>query len=183
MRNLYISVLLTLVACTACTREETLPLPHVQPFSELSDVRVGMTAGDLRDLRPVEFAPYTGLSEKWGGGTILYHIDGTVTDHAQPSDRNTVNAVTFSRFMPDQDDLAVAEYERVTQEWVTVLGEPDCNASGGPVSIAVWRQGGLHLTASRTATSKPVTIAAVRLSVTRDSSALADCKRRELSLH
>jgi hypothetical protein len=173
-----ITVLVSLVLVCAC-RSETTPLPRVQPFSDLHGVEIGMTAGTLREVRPaVEFAAYTGLREELSEGTIYYHIESTMTEHAEPSNRRRISGISIENYMRGRAAEAEAEYYRITDEWESVLGEPGCEDEGESRGTSVWAIGGLELVARWTTEKPPVTPTIVVLSFQPDSVLLNRCRAK-----
>lgn len=166
------SSLLLLVGCST----DPVPLPGIAPFRGLECVEIGMTAGDLRDTRTVEFAPYTGLKEESPDRTVLYHISSVLTEHNEPRDRAAIDAVSVVQDMPGRPADAGQEYLRLKGEWTGELGDPECVYEGADHGTSVWREGELELTGRWTAEMPPGTLTQVIASAATDSTNLTRCR-------
>jgi hypothetical protein len=70
-----ISLLATLLSgCAPAEQSANEIAADLPPYTDLSNVHLGMSARKLKSVRPVAFAPYAGLQERIGRTLILYHF-------------------------------------------------------------------------------------------------------------
>jgi hypothetical protein len=150
MRSFRVAVAF-LVVLAGCKRD--LPVTDVAagipPLSELTGVRLGMRADELRRLRPAaRIASYYGYTEELPHSHIGYEVPGSVQDGEGPPDGAHLESVTAT------DSLAatpepVLQWEAKVRAVTEVTGTaPTCYELHWPQAtawMAVWRRGGGEL--------------------------------------
>ena len=106
-------------AAGGCSRGDQRP-PVVLPMSELTGVRLGMSASDLRQHRPAaKEAPYLGLNDSIAGFEIQFKLSGAVLEVPAPGDSRLVQVVAIRAFT--DTGSANAELARLVKSLGTPL--------------------------------------------------------------
>jgi hypothetical protein len=99
-------------------------LPGVRPFSDLPEIRLGMTAEELAALRTTVFTiPYFGYQDSVGKYLVGYNFPGAVSDNAPPPDDDRLTRVR-AELAYHSDAEADSAYRERVREVSAVLGPP-----------------------------------------------------------
>jgi len=140
----FVTLVLVVSGLSAAGCQRTLPpdmrsiLPGVQPFSDLPEIRLGMTAGELAAFRTTVFTiPYFGYQDSVGKYLVGYNFPGAVSDDAPPPEDDRLARVGGER-QHKSDAEADSAYRDRVREVSAVLGPPvECLA---PVTGSTTRQ-------------------------------------------
>ena len=137
-------------ACDPSKRSDVAGLlPGVEPFGELANVRLRMTAEELRELRPgIREAPYFGLEDSVGGHLVLFHFPKNVSDVVETPKNDRLALVSAGRTFSSDAEGNTA-YGRAVRQVRATLGNPsECFnivPGRGTGHYARWAVDGVHV--------------------------------------
>ena len=143
-------------AGSACGRPERRAVAEIAgglpPFDELHDVHLGMTAADVRRVRPAARpAAYTGLVEETSRGRIVYLVPGSYAEGQSVPPDHRSESVAATTYLPT-DSAAHALWRATIADAGARLGAPlRCVRITGASSEgleAMWRRSDAALTIS-----------------------------------
>jgi hypothetical protein len=115
------------------------------PFSELEDVRLGMTARDLKQIRPlVQSAPYYGYREFIAGYEVGYKLPGSVSEDQEVPESSRVQYVSAMRNYDNSASAAQAWRQTVATARRSFASAPDCYSGerSNENGVAFWDRDG-----------------------------------------
>lgn len=187
MRSVRVAVAFLLVLA-GCKRD--LPVTGVAagipPLNELTGVRLGMRADELRRLRPAaRIASYYGYTEELPHSHLGYEVPGSVQDGVGPPDGAHLESVTASDSLADSPEPFL-QWKAKVREVTGVTGSaPTCYELHWPRAtawMAVWRRGGGELfVLGQPAIEQPrgeLTPPGLRIAVVRRGRAVANASSR-----
>ena len=131
LRLLMPMILVVLIACKENeTRDKAFPVSQsiaaivgpVEPLSQLDGVRLGMTARELKKVRPgLQVAGYEGYKEQIGDYRIGYSIPGSWSEEQEVTLSNRLVAILASRTFPD-DSSAIKLWSETNSKLQTYNG-------------------------------------------------------------
>lgn len=99
----------------------------IEPLTQLDDVRLGMTARELKAVRPrLEIAGYEGYSEQIGGYRIGYSIPGSWSEGQEVPLSNRLVGVSARKAFGNDSSLIQAWHETNTNLQTYAGGSAEC---------------------------------------------------------